>query len=312
MSTSPTSLTVQSAGQVDRPETFAPRNLKEAFEFAHMVLISGMAPKSYTEIQDPEKARAAIVVALQLGLEVGFQPMQALQSIASINQMPCIWGDGALGLIKSKGVLEYIKEDDFDVIKANKKATCIVKRRGEPNEVKITFSYQDAIDAKLFTRNVWAVYPYRMCQLRARAFALRNTFPDVLKGLAIREEVEDYEPVNVTPTPEPARPQASVTVPTAQPATTQPSTTINAQQTQPQSEQKPEGKDPEAFITLPEAKAFADAWKATGFTMEQAKESLKPYMPEGVAPNSMKIKNKDYAELMSWAKQEFDDARGPE
>ena len=39
---------------------------------------------------------------------------------------------------------------------------------------------------------VWTQYPERMMQLRARAFALRNRFPDALKGIKSREEVEDY------------------------------------------------------------------------------------------------------------------------
>jgi hypothetical protein len=51
-----------------------------------------------------------------------------------------------------------------------------------------------------------------MLQLRARGFALRDAFPDVLKGLVTAEEAQDYpttpvtaEPVVVRPaTPQPA------------------------------------------------------------------------------------------------------------
>jgi len=112
-------------------ETFAPRNIGEAFKFADMVLMSGMAPKSYLEIyskaieakETPEiagmKAQAAIVVALQFGLEVGFQPMQALQCIANINGNPSVWGDGALALVQSSGLMEWIREDNLDDIKKN-------------------------------------------------------------------------------------------------------------------------------------------------------------------------------------------------
>ncbi len=63
-------------------------------------------------------------------------------------------------------------------------------------------------------------YPKRMLQLRARGFALRDAFPDVLKGLVTAEEAQDYptqpEPVVVRPKfdeptvvklkPEPAKP----------------------------------------------------------------------------------------------------------
>jgi hypothetical protein len=53
----------------------------------------------------------------------------------------------------------------------------------------------------------WTQYPRRMLQMRARGFALRDAFPDVLRGLVTAEEAADYthvepEPVRVTqPTP---------------------------------------------------------------------------------------------------------------
>jgi hypothetical protein len=219
-----TSLATQSNNQV----SFAPRSLQEAFKFADMVLESGMAPKAYLEIfkdkqgealqQACNQARSAVVVALQLGAELGLQPMQSLQCIANINGNPSVWGDGALGLVMSSGLLEKIKEDDFETIKANKKAVCIVKRKGDPEEKKVTFSYEDAEKAGIFTRGVWKTYPYRMAMMRARAFALRDKFPDVLKGLKIAEEVMDYD-IDVPPTPQP-KPQGQITVPTVTATTT--------------------------------------------------------------------------------------------
>jgi hypothetical protein len=37
----------------------------------------------------------------------------------------------------------------------------------------------------------WGQYPKRMRQMRARAFALRDVFPDVLRGLPVAEELMD-------------------------------------------------------------------------------------------------------------------------
>ncbi len=34
----------------------------------------------------------------------------------------------------------------------------------------------------------WTQYPKRMMKLRARSYALRDVFPDVLKGMAIAQE----------------------------------------------------------------------------------------------------------------------------
>ncbi len=214
--------------QSQNPPSFAPTTLEDAFKFAHMILISGMAPKAYmkpfddlpkdatAEMRDDaaKAARAGIVVTLQFGMEVGFQPLQSLQSIANINGMPSIWGDGALALVKSKGLIEFIKEDNLQDIAVNKKATCTVKRKGEPNEHTVTFSYDDAEKAGIWGKNVWKTYPARMCQMRARAFALRNVFPDALKGLAIAEEVQDYQTIEAqaTPAAQP-KPQGQIKIP---------------------------------------------------------------------------------------------------
>src|SRR3546814_15538068 len=38
----------------------------------------------------------------------------------------------------------------------------------------------------------WSQYPQRMRQMRARAWAMRDGFADVLKGIGIAEEVRDF------------------------------------------------------------------------------------------------------------------------
>jgi hypothetical protein len=55
------------------------------------------------------------------------------------------------------------------------------------------FSVADAKRAGLWGKSgPWTQYPRRMLQLRARGFALRDAFPDVLKGLVTAEEAQDY------------------------------------------------------------------------------------------------------------------------
>jgi hypothetical protein len=54
------------------------------------------------------------------------------------------------------------------------------------------FSVVDAKRAGLFTKaGPWQTYPRRMLQMRARSFALRDAFPNVLKGLISVEEALD-------------------------------------------------------------------------------------------------------------------------
>jgi hypothetical protein len=66
-----------------------------------------------------------------------------------------------------------------------------VKRKGhEPHRVE--FSIEDAKRAGLLGKSgPWQQYTARMLTLRARAFALRDKFADVLKGLSMAEEAMD-------------------------------------------------------------------------------------------------------------------------
>lgn len=298
-----TSLQTTGSAQVSRAETFAPRNLSEAFSFADMVLMSGMAPKSYLEIckdgtpQSAERARAAVVVALQFGMEVGFQPMQALQCIANINGNPSVWGDGALALVQSSGLMEWIREDNLDAIKSNKNATCSVKRRGDPEVRTVTFSYEDAEKAGIIKRGVWLTYPHRMCQARARAFALRDKFPDVLKGLKIAEEVMDYTDIEATP--DPPKIAATVVVPTteAKPADTTPATQAAAATSTPSSSGQEEAPP---VITIDQAKGFYKAYSASGYLPEEAKAFLKDKYPY-TGGDSRKIQLSDHKACEVWA-----------
>src|SRR3954471_2678711 len=171
------------------PSTLAPANFTELVEFAEIAARSQFVPKDYRN--RPED----ILLAVQLGSEVGLRPMQALQNIAVINGRPAVWGDALPGLCKASPVHEdlletFEREDDPDFLVA----VCTAKRRGS-SPVTARFSVQDAKRAGLWTKpGPWQNYPRRMLQMRARSFALRDCFPDVLKGLIAIEEARDLPP----------------------------------------------------------------------------------------------------------------------
>ncbi|WP_225786038.1 recombinase RecT [Pseudomonas sp. Marseille-P9655] len=160
--------------------SLAPQNLDEALKFADYLANSDIVPKDF------QRKPANILVAVQWGMELGLQPMQAMQSIAVINGRPSLWGDAVIALARSSPMCEYINETDD-----GETATCRVKRRGEEEQVR-TFSMTDAKLAGLAGKSgPWTQYPKRMRQMRARAFALRDVFPDVLRGMPVAEEVQD-------------------------------------------------------------------------------------------------------------------------
>ena len=77
--------------------------------------------------------------------------------------------------------------------------TCIVKRKGR-SPVQHTYTIEDATIAGLWGKQgPWKQYPQRMLQMRARSFALRDSFSDALGGVRVAEEVQDYEVKNITP-----------------------------------------------------------------------------------------------------------------
>ncbi len=161
--------------------------------FAASVLKAGMAPKGANEAQ--------IVLSIQHGLEIGFSPMQALQSIAVINGKTSAYGDGSLAVCKRHPDWEWI-EESMEGTGDKRCATCKVKRKREP-VVTQTFDVDDAKQAKLWGKTgksgeptPWVTYPKRMLQMRARGFALRDAFPDALRGLISAEEAGDIEPID--------------------------------------------------------------------------------------------------------------------
>ena len=164
------------AGKFDlSPTTFA-----EALTLSDYLADSSMVPKDF------QGKAGNVLVAIQWGMEIGLKPLQAMQNIAVINGRPSLWGDAVIALARNSPVCEYIIETQTAT-----EATCRVKRRGEPEQER-TFSMADAKLAGLAGKQgPWTQYPKRMMQMRARAFAIRDVFPDVLKGLPVAEEVMD-------------------------------------------------------------------------------------------------------------------------
>jgi len=185
---------------------FAPTNLTEAIEFSKMLSSSSMVPKQY------QGKAEDILVACQWGYELGLAPMQALQNIAVINGRPSVYGDAAMALVQASPVCEDIQETMEGDGTPNPVAVCTAKRKGRA-PVVARFSVEDAKRANLWGKQgPWTQYPKRMLQMRARGFALRDAFPDVLKGLITQEEARDIpdealpvtvvssEPLPVVPT----------------------------------------------------------------------------------------------------------------
>ena len=158
----------------------SPQTFDQALTFSQYLADSDMVPKDY------KGKPGNCLIAMQWGAEVGLKPLQALQNLAVINGRPALWGDSVIAIVRGSPLCEYVIETDD-----GQTATCKVKRRGEPEQIR-TFSMDDARAAGLAGKQgPWTQFPKRMRQMRARAFALRDVFPDVLRGLPVAEELQD-------------------------------------------------------------------------------------------------------------------------
>jgi len=193
----------------------------EAMQFSEMLASSSMVPKAYQGKPND------VLVCVQWGYEMGLAPMQALQNIAVINGKPSVYGDAMMALVQSSPVCEDIEEYFEGEGTTNPVAVCVAKRKGR-KPVVTKFSVEDAKRAGLWGKGgPWTAYPKRMLQMRARGFALRDAFPDVLKGMITAEEAQDYpDEAKPLPVAKPANPldlvAKPVELPMAEPVVIEP------------------------------------------------------------------------------------------
>lgn len=188
---------------------FEPKSFDELWRVACLFADSGMMPKQY------ENKPKSIMVAGQFGAQLGLPLMSAVQNIAVVNGNPTLWGDSQKALVQDSGTLEVFVEY-FDGKEGDDSFTaiCIAKRKGVGFEYKPDddlntmrrkglyvneFSVSDAKRAGVWggtgkekwqkESSAWFKHPKRMLKMRARAFTLRDGWPDILKGMHSAEEM---------------------------------------------------------------------------------------------------------------------------
>jgi hypothetical protein len=253
-------------------QTLEPNTLAEAREFAKVVANSDLAPKDYRGKPDN------IIVAIQYGKELSVPPMQALQGIAVINGRPSTYGDLQVALVTNHPEFEDLIREVY----TGEECRITLKRRGR-TPITESFTMKEAHDAG-FTKNpLYKTSPKRMLFFRAFGYAARTLFPDALKGMVSYEEASDYSEYDGRTIEASASSQASPTTTAARKADA--------------------GHDP--VISQDQARDFGKAWKASGYTVEEAKTWLKEKLN---LESSLKIPAGRFDEAMQWAKTPKDGA----
>jgi len=177
------------------------QTLNDAWTFANIAFRSQLVPSTL-------KSPAQVLIALQMGMEIGLPPMAAIQNTAVINGRPVLWGDIMIALVRASGKFdEAAYEETWEGSGDTLKAVCTVRRLPNGKPIVREFSWAEAKTAGLASKDTYKNYPKRMLQNRARAFALRDGFSDVLKGVISAEEANDLpSEKNITPSPASTKP----------------------------------------------------------------------------------------------------------
>lgn len=168
-------------------------NLAQAKAFAMEIASSGVAPKGMN-------TPGAVLLAMQIGAELGFSPMQALQNVVVVNGRATLMGTSAIALMNGSGLLEPGTKVEFGCRPTTAEEQramgslvgyCRTQRAGQA-PVETLFSEADARTAKLWDKEgPWRQYPKRMLQFRAVGFHFKDHWSDIGHGIMIDAEARD-------------------------------------------------------------------------------------------------------------------------
>ncbi len=192
-----------------------PTSFDDVVRFARMSIIGGMIKpitKGYGDSAETEgnnalEARATMVI-LQ-GMELGLPPMQSVQLLAMINGRITAHSEAVPGLLLSKG---FKIKQSWSGTEMQDDWTAICELARPDGGVFVgTFSVKDAKQANLWDQrekikkkrkdkseyevdndSAWKRYPKRMLWARALGFAAKDGGSDAMKGLMVREEMDDF------------------------------------------------------------------------------------------------------------------------
>lgn len=151
-------------------------NLSSKLQFADMLLKTQMCP---SHLKTPQQ----VIAAMLYGQEIGFSPLQALQSVNVIQGRPTLDAAGIKAkILEAGGTFKTKKWTDTE---------CTLEcTRGDWTDV-FTFTMDDAERMGLSGKENWRRMPKQMLYARCISTLGRNMYADVLRGFYGTEEMQD-------------------------------------------------------------------------------------------------------------------------
>lgn len=167
----------------------SPKTLAEAKDLATTLAASKTIPDAL------QKSPADVLAIVMAGAELGFAPMQAIRALRLIKGQPTLSADAMGALVRSRpDVCEYLILRHSD----RTRATYETRRRGDDAPTSMSFSSEEAREAKLIGDN-WQRFPAAMLRARALSAICRAVYPDLLLGVYDPDELA--QELDVTPGP---------------------------------------------------------------------------------------------------------------
>ncbi len=166
-----------------QPQGLAIQNWDDMMRIANFLSGSELIPVNL------RKKPADVAIILMKGVELGFQPMQAIDSIDVIQGKPAVKPEAQLAMIYRA----YPEADiNIDTDLAKIKVTVTAARPGKTPQV-FTWDMARAKLMGLDQKDNYKKQPLVMLKWRAIGEAARSVFPDVTRGIYNTEEAQDLE-----------------------------------------------------------------------------------------------------------------------
>ena len=160
-----------------------------------------LLPEAYWGNDRNPRTKAQVIGCAMAAIFQGrlhrMDPFAAVRWHVPIRNSLALWGDAVPGVVRSKlrDLGEKIKEtQEWKGEGDTRECTVTIVHMdadGDKTEMSRTFSMALAKKGSLTGKGPWQSSPDRMLMHRARTFAYRDLFPDIMMGLAVAEEAAD-------------------------------------------------------------------------------------------------------------------------
>jgi hypothetical protein len=174
--------------QLSTSRGWKPQTLDDYKQICEWIAKSGIAPRGFD-------SPAKVFIGLQTAMEAGLPMLGGLRMLYIVNRIPTWTGQGALALIRSSGVCKLPPELRFEGDGSKRRGIWRFQRKDMPKAVEVDYGMADAIKAGYDRKEgSWQSAPDDMIGWRGVARLGKRYFSDVLLGLPIAEEVQDWPP----------------------------------------------------------------------------------------------------------------------